>query len=156
VSTGILGELGALSIGIGYTLPFETFAASWIDGEMLARKMNALNLEGVLFRSITYKPYYGKEKDSTLRGVQIHITDYRNVHLMSLQFLLLQIYNEMYPEKNPFVLCNKDRLKMFDKVCGSNKIRETFTKRMRYEDIEQLLSKDEAPFRALSSKYYLY
>ena len=31
-ATGILGELGTISIGVGYTLPFQLFAAPWING----------------------------------------------------------------------------------------------------------------------------
>lgn len=156
VATGILGELGYISEGVGYTIPFQTFAAEWIDGELLAQKMNALVLDGIYFRPITFKPYYGKHKDSTLHGVQLHITDYTKVNLMSLQFLFLQVHNEMYPEKNPFTNCDTSRLKMFDKVCGTSKIRELFSKRMKYEDIHSYLMKDVDAFRKLSRKYYLY
>lgn len=156
VATGILGELGYIHIGIGYTLPFQTYAAEWINSEQLSQKMNALNLKGVVFRPTTLKPYYGKGKDTTVHGVQLHITDYAKVNLMSLQFLFLQVHNEMYPEKNPFTNCDTSRLKMFDKVCGTSKIRELFTKRMRYEDIQSYLMKDVDAFRKLSSKYYLY
>jgi len=156
VATGILGELGYISEGVGYTIPFQTFAAEWIDGELLAKKMNALNIKGINFRPITFKPFYGKHADSTLHGVQLHITDYAKVNLMSIQFLFLEIYNEMYPDKNPFAGCDSARLKMFDKVCGTSKIRELFSKRMKYEDIQSYLMKDINAFRKLSSKYYLY
>ncbi|HRI46309.1 MAG TPA: DUF1343 domain-containing protein, partial [Ignavibacteriaceae bacterium] len=40
VSTGILGELGVISEGVGYTIPFQTFAAEWIDGELIAQRLN--------------------------------------------------------------------------------------------------------------------
>ena len=156
VATGILGELGFISEGVGYTIPFQTYAAEWIDGELLAQKMNALNLAGVIFRPITFKPFYGKHKDNTLHGVQLHVTDYTKVNLMSLQFLFLEVHNEMYPEKNPFTEGKSSRFGMFDKVCGTSKIRELFTKRMKYEDIQSYLMKDVEDFRRLSEKYYLY
>ncbi len=50
VGTGVLGELVTISIGISYTLPFQTFAAEWVNPDTLASRMNALNLPGVLFR----------------------------------------------------------------------------------------------------------
>ena len=156
VATGMLGELYYISIGIGYTIPFQTYAAEWIDGERLAQKMNALNLDGVTFRPISYRPFYGKGKDTVVHGVQLHITDYSKVNLMSLQFLFMEGHNEMYPEKNPFTGCDTSRLKMFDKVCGTSKIRELFTKRMKYEDIRTYLRKDIKAFRKLSKKYYFY
>ena len=59
VATGILGELGVFSIGVGYTLPFKTIAAPWIDSELITTELNALGLKGVRFRPIQYSPYYG-------------------------------------------------------------------------------------------------
>jgi len=155
-TTGILGELGVISEGVGYTIPFQTFAAEWIDGELLAQKMNALGLEGVIFRPITFKPYYAAHKGLSLHGVQIFLADYTKVNLMKLQFYFMQVHNEMYPEKNPFTLCKESRLGMFDKVCGTSKIREMFTKRFKVADIDEYLDKDVESFRTLSSKYYLY
>ena len=97
VTSGIMGELGIVSEGIGYTLPFQVFAAEWINANVLAEKMNSLNLDGVIFRPITIKPYYGADVDKELHGVQIHIQNSNQVNLMSLQFLFMQINNELYP-----------------------------------------------------------
>ena len=51
-ATGILGELGVLSIGVGYTLPFGMIACPGMDADLLASRMNALYLPGVLFRPV--------------------------------------------------------------------------------------------------------
>ena len=45
--SGILGELGYMSIGVGYTIPFQMFAAEWIKADEFAAKMNSLNLPGI-------------------------------------------------------------------------------------------------------------
>ena len=156
VSTGILGELGVVSEGVGYTLPFEILAADWIDPNLMTNKMNSLNLEGVLFRPITFKPFYGRDKGKELHGVQIYITDYSKINLVSIQFLFLQVNNELYPDKNPFKLCQESRLKMFDKVCGTSKIRELFSEDMKYQSIKNYLNKDIDKFKTLSKKYFLY
>ena len=44
-ATGILGELGVLSIGVGYTLPFGMIACPGMDADLLASRMNALYLD---------------------------------------------------------------------------------------------------------------
>jgi uncharacterized protein YbbC (DUF1343 family) len=155
VCTGMLGELEIISEGVGYTLPFELFGAEWIDGTLLAKKMNDLNLPGVIFRPLTFKPYYGGHAKKDLHGVQIHITDSRKLNLMSLQYLFLQVHNEMYPDKNIFEM-SKSRWDMFDKVNGTSKIREMFSQNYRYKDIEQYMNKDIHSFKLLSKKYYLY
>jgi hypothetical protein len=36
-----------MSIGVGYTIPFQMFAAEWIDADKLASSMNALSIPGV-------------------------------------------------------------------------------------------------------------
>ena len=57
-TSGILGELGYVSIGVGYTIPFQMFAAPWIDAVQLADAMNAHQMPGVTFRPIFLKPFY--------------------------------------------------------------------------------------------------
>ncbi|MDP4196203.1 MAG: DUF1343 domain-containing protein [Bacteroidota bacterium] len=156
VATGVLGELGVISEGVGYTVPFEIFAADWIDQKKLADKMNALNIEGVKFRPLTFKPYYGTWAKKDLHGVQIHIFDMKKVNLLSLQYLFLQVNNELYPNKNPFKLAKKDRIKFFDQVAGTSKVRELFSKNMKYDDIKDFLNKDIEAFREKSKKYFMY
>lgn len=156
VSTGVMGELGVISEGVGYTIPFETFAAEWIDGKKLADRMNSLGLEGVIFRPITFKPFYGGNAKKELHGVQIHLLDMKKVNLLSLQFLFMQVNNELYPDKNPFEMAKKDRIDFFDKVAGTDKVRKIFSEKMSYDDLKAFLDKDAAPFKKLSKKYYLY
>lgn len=156
VATGILGELGVVSEGVGYTIPFQTFAAEWIDPILLANRMNALDIKGILFRPITFKPFYGLFKDETLHGVQLYITNYETVDLMGLQFLLLQTHNNLYPDKNPFLMADDSRLRQFDKVVGTDEVRKRFVKWMRYEDIKGYLDKEVDSFRTKSKKYWLY
>ena len=158
--SGILGELYIFNTGIGYTLPFETFAASWIDAEELCRRMNALNLPGMHFRPIHYKPFFALSVavDKSLQevhGVQTYITDPDAARLTLTQFYFLQVIHEMYPDKELFEQ-NPKRYNMFDKVCGTKEIRERFIKRYRVEDIEAYFNKDAAAFKQLSTRYYIY
>ena len=156
VSSGILGELGVISEGVGYTIPFHVFAAEWIKPAQLADSMNALHLDGVIFRPITFKPFYGRSTGKDLKGVQIHITDADSVNLTSLQFHFLEVHNRLYPDKDPFVLADSSRIRMFDKVAGTDQIRKLFLKRMVYADIEAYLRKDVENFKERSKKYLLY
>ncbi|HZZ43275.1 MAG TPA: DUF1343 domain-containing protein [Tepidisphaeraceae bacterium] len=39
-ATGILGELYVMTIGVGYTLPFETVGSPWVSGDTLADALN--------------------------------------------------------------------------------------------------------------------
>lgn len=155
-ATGILGELGTLSIGVGYTLPFQLFAAPWIDAAQLARRMNALRVPGVSFRPIYLKPFYATFKGEFIQGVQVHLTDARRAALSELQFLAMQELATLYPSHNPLQMADSVRLRMFDKVCGSPEIRRRFSRRFRWDDVRDYWMKDADAFRRLSRKYYLY
>ncbi|NDW12520.1 DUF1343 domain-containing protein [Bacteroides sp. 214] len=154
--SGILGELGYMSIGVGYTIPFQMFATSWINAEQLAKNMNALQLPGFIFRPIHLKPFYSVGKGEQLQGVQVHIVDYEKARLSEVQFLLMQEVAKLYPDHAVFDHADKGRFRMFDLVSGSNRIREDFSKNNSWEDIKDYWYKDVDSFRNLSKKYYLY
>ena len=156
IATGILGELGVISEGVGYTIPFRVFAAEYIDASALAAGMNKLHLPGVLFRPIIFRPFYGNFQGKELRGVEIHLTDESAVNLMSLQFYFLQVHHELYPDRDPLTVAPAGRLATFDRVLGTDAVRKAFLKRMRYEDIEEYLNKDLAAFRKTAGNYTLY
>ena len=154
--SGILGELGYMSIGVGYTIPFQMFAAPWAEADKLADALNALHVPGVIFRPIYLKPFYSVGQGQQLQGVQVHITDYTRAPLSPLQFLVMQEVARLWPDRSVFDHADKGRFAMFDKVCGSRQIRERFTKTNRWEDIRPYWEKDVESFRRLSKKYYLY
>ncbi len=155
-SAGIAGEFqNYLNIGIGYTLPFEVFAADWVDAEKLKAKLDGYNLPGVEFRTIHFTPFSGSKKGVLLHGVQYHYTDFEAAYCTLTQFYVMQALYELYPERNPFVL-SKGRNTMFDKVCGTDYVRTNFEKNLKVEDIREYWTKDDSSFKLLSQKYYLY
>ncbi|MFV1883712.1 MAG: exo-beta-N-acetylmuramidase NamZ domain-containing protein [Balneola sp.] len=155
VSTGIMGELGVFSEGVGYTLPFQLFGAEWIEERALAEKMNALGIPGVDFRPVVYKPFYGRDEGKTLHGVQIHFSDYTQAELMLLQYYFMQVHKELYPNKDVFDQ-GKNRWTMFDKVSGSDEVRKRFMQSYKVDDIRDFLNKDVESFRQKSKQYHLY
>jgi uncharacterized protein YbbC (DUF1343 family) len=156
-ATGVLGELGVMSIGVGYTIPFQTFAHESFDAEKLATSLNALRLNGVTFRPIHYKPYYGYGKDKNLKGVQVFFTDYDTARLSEVQFYVIQVVKQLYPEFGIFTSENSSRWNMFDKVCGTDYIRTQLQKNnYSFEQIKHYWRKDEEDFKKKSSKYWIY
>ncbi len=154
--SGILGELYVFSIGVGYTLPFELFAAEWINADSLAQNMNNLKLPGLIFRPIHFTPYYSVSKDKVVHGVQVHITDYKRAELSLVQFWVLQECHKLWPNKNVFEMCEKSRLNMFDKVCGTDKVRLEFTQTFQVASILPIWNKDIVSFREKAKRYFLY
>lgn len=155
-SAGICGEFNDyLNIGVGYTLPFETFAAEWVDADKLKAKLDSYNIPGVSFRTIHYKPISGPWQGKLLHGVQYSYTDYAKATLTTTQFYVMQAVGELYPEKNPFKI-SAGRNNMFDLVCGTDYVRIEFGRRQKVQDILSYWMKDVEDFKTLSKKYYLY
>ena len=154
--SGILGELGYMSIGVGYTLPFEMFAAEWINAEEFAKALNAKGLAGIEFRPIHLKPFYSVGKGENLQGVQVHLMDFDKARLSDIQFHVMEVAAELYPDKAVFDNADKGRFNMFDKVSGSDFIRTEFSKNHKFSDIQSYWMKDETQFKNQSKKYYLY
>lgn len=155
--TGIFGEFYYINIGVGYTMPFEVMGAPWVNADSLASALNALELLGVVFRGLHYKPYYSVFKGENIQGVQIHITDYEKVALSEIQFYVVQEMMRLWGNQHDwFAECDQKRFSMFNKVCGTDKIKELFGKRYRWEDAKAYWDKDVEKYREESSKYYLY
>jgi len=155
-ASGILGEFSFMSIGVGYTLPFQLFAKDSIDASALSKRLNDLQLPGVLFRPIFLKPFYAVGQGKNYSGVQFYLTDYKKVRLTEIQFYVMQEMAALYPDKKCFGPDTEKRYDMFDKVCGSDQIRLLMAKNMKVENMLPYWRKDEAAFQQLSKKYYLY
>lgn len=155
-ASGILGEFSFMSIGVGYTLPFQIFAKDSIDAALLTKRMNDLHLPGVLFRPIHLKPFYAVGSGKEYSGVQFYLTDYKKVRLTEIQFYVMQEMAALYPAKKCFGEETKSRFDMFDKVSGSDQIRLLLSKNMKVDDVLPYWRKDETAFRKMSKKYFLY
>ena len=154
-AAGICGELyGFMDIGIGYTLPFQVFGATWLDPDKLKARLESYDLPGISFRTIWYKPIAGSRKGELVMGLQYFFTDYENARVTETQFYVMQAVAELYPDKKAFEIISGYGL--FDKVCGTDYVRNEFSKRYKVADIKDYWRKDEASFRELSQQYHIY
>ncbi|MDD2706745.1 MAG: DUF1343 domain-containing protein [Verrucomicrobiae bacterium] len=138
-ATGILGELGQVSNGVGYPQPFELIGAPWINGSRLASALNdhwrdaawyagkdrggdaaRSSPRGLFFRPARYKPFYAIFKDQACEGVQIYIDEDQAENLVEIQFRILA----MLGASKLFGQAAADNLSMFDKACGSDEPRK--------------------------------
>ena len=66
----------------------------------------------------------------------------------------MQAVAELYPDKKAFQIISGYGL--FDKVCGTDYVRNEFQKQYRFSDIKDYWRKDEEAFRSLSQRYHIY
>ena len=154
-SAGLCGEFyNYLNIGIGYTLPFGTFAEEWINADELKERLDSYNLPGVAWRTIHYKPTSGRLNGKMLHGVQYYYTDYEKATVTLTQFYVMQAVYDLY-KKNPFEESG-DNISMFNKVCGTDYVYKTFGRSLKVSDIKAYWCADAEKFKAESSKYHIY
>lgn len=154
-AAGVCGELyGFMNVGIGYTLPFQVFGATWLDSDRLKACLDSYGLPGVSFRTIWFKPFSGSQKGQLVKGLQYFFTDYDKARITETQFYVMQAVAQVHPDKKAFEIISGYGL--FDKVCGTDYVRTEFQKRYLFTDIQDYWRKDEDAFRALSQKYHIY
>jgi uncharacterized protein YbbC (DUF1343 family) len=153
----MLGEIGGVSTGIGYTLPFQCIAAPGLDPHQLAELLNAYKLPGVRFNPMTYKPYYFAFKDELIGGVEIYFTEPSRAPLTAINFYALealkkQAGRDLFAEA---VKANKS-FSMFDKVNGTDAIRKALQAGTTAGQIVASWGPSEDTFRKQRKKYLLY
>ena len=155
-ATGILGELDAVNIGVGYTLPFQLVGTPWIDASHFAQTLNAKKIAGVSFRPIIYTPFYGAMQGKQVGGAQIYIVDRDEANLVNIQFTIAQTMAELNHGKSIFALSDSSRIKMFDKVMGTDAVRLALESNVPVEEIVSRWEKDIHRFIAIRKKYLMY
>ncbi|PWU18816.1 MAG: DUF1343 domain-containing protein [Verrucomicrobia bacterium] len=157
IATGMLGEIGGVSTGIGYTLPFQCIAAPNLDPYEIANALNAFQLPGVRFKPITFTPYYFAFKDKSVGGAQIFFTDPRRAPLTAINYYALEMLKkvggrDLFAEA---AQANKG-FNMFDKVNGTDNPRLAFQAGTPAAEIVASWRPGEAEFRKKRAKYLLY
>ena len=157
VATGMLGELGGISTGIGYTLPFQCIAAPGLDPYKFADALNAYKLPGVRFKPVTYQPYYFRFTNQIIGGAQIFISDPAHAPLTAINFYALEALKKV-ADRDLFAEAAqaKKSFGMFDKVNGTDATRKAL---QAGEPTAQLVASwkaGEEAFRQKRKVYLLY
>ncbi len=158
-STGSIGELSIVNIGIGYTLPFKVVGAPWIDAEAFANKLNSQRLPGVHFFPFHYRPFYGPMKDKDCHGVLIRVTDIRRYKPLSVQYLLMGILKSLYPNETKGYLqkVNGSKKRLFNLANGNDEIyRLMFYERYAAWKMIAYGQNEREQFKKVREKYLIY
>jgi len=92
-------ETTHLAVGRGTDTPFELFGAPYIDGELLANRMNAFGIRGVRFDPVVFTPDASKFKSQQSEGVRITLTDRDHCDVINIGIAAALTLNKLYAEK---------------------------------------------------------
>ena len=144
-----------ISEGRGTTKPFEIVGAPWIDGYELAKRMEEKNLNGVKFRPLYYTPTFSKHEGKMCGGVQIHLTDIREVNAVEVGLHLIETIIRM--DKGNLEFIYTEGYGMFlDALSGTKDLREKLGKELNADYLLKKWEEEAECFKNKASKYYLY
>lgn len=146
-----------VSEGRGTSKPFQIFGAPWIDGAQLAKRLNALPLDGVVFRDTSFTPLsilgaasHPKYENKLCSGVQITVTNRNRFQPYHTGIHIVNTIHRMYPDSLEW------RVQHFDRLCGTASIRKAI---INGTDLERLFAawQDQIDaFREKRKKYLIY
>lgn len=139
-----------LSEGRGTTKPFEMFGAPWIDGFVLAQKLNDLKLPGVKFREIWFTPTFSKFSGQQCGGCQMHVTDRNTFRPVATTLEILSVVKKTYGDKLEF------HAGYFDKVMGTSTVREALERGEPVDEIVAGFKPGLDEFAKLRAPFLLY
>jgi uncharacterized protein YbbC (DUF1343 family) len=139
-----------ISEGRGTEKPFELLGAPWIDGPILTKKINQIDLPGITFSEAWFTPTFSKYNGELCGGTQIHVLDRDIFRPFESSLHIIKIIKDMYPDQFKF------HAEYFDKIMGTKLIRHSIEKGMGIEDIAKGYEKQLEEFDKLRRSYLLY
>jgi uncharacterized protein YbbC (DUF1343 family) len=121
-TTGLIGELGLVNIGIGYSLPFRLVGAPWIQAHHFAAELNRQALPGVHFHPFYFRPFFGRFAKEECQGVLILVTDSKKYLPVTTQYVLMGLLKTLYPKEVARAFALKKDFTPFYRACGTEKI----------------------------------
>ncbi len=102
----IFEGVSSISEGRGTSKPFELIGAPWMDGDLVAQKMNNRKLAGVHFGGAYFRPTSSKFAKEVCYGVQIYIKDRYAFESVRTALTLLEEIMSLYPGQVKWADCS--------------------------------------------------
>ncbi len=148
-----------VSEGRGTTRPFEIIGANYINANDYAEALSSLNLEGVIFRPIGFKPTFQKDAGNICGGAFVHVTDRKVFKPVITGIAMAKIAFDLYPNEFKWKIPPYEYIfdrNPFDVVHGSTKLREAFEQGKTIQEISNAWTKGERDFLVQRKQYLLY
>ena len=155
----VIWEGTNISEGRGTTLPFELFGAPFIKHDQINHFLEAIRLEGCVFRPLQFEPTSGKWAGQACNGFQMHVTDAATFRPYRTSLALLQAMVTLYPGqfayKNPPYEYEFERLPM-DLILGDQAVRLALEQGVPIDDLERSWQADLETYQQRCQAVFLY
>ncbi len=139
-----------VSEGRGTTQPFLQCGAPWIDGHRIAEHLNRMELPGIRFREVWFRPAWSKYAGEPCSGARLHVTERNRYRPLEVTLHIIQLLLDLYPERFRFYP------EYFDRIMGTDKVREALNERVAVREIVAGFRDDLIRFADLRKPHLLY
>ena len=143
-------EATNLSVGRGTETPFRLLGAPWIKGEILAKRLNDLELPGLMFSAETFTPTTENYVGQLCSGVRIKVMDPQAVRPVDLFAHVSCLLRELWPKEF------QPRWDEIVRVTGSSDFERLYLANKPVGEILELFHKSAAQFMEDRKPYLLY
>ena len=152
VLTGMVGELGACSIGMGTSTPFTLLGGSDFpeDSSLIVH----LRRYGVIAALARFKPATGKFAGSVCNGY--HLLPQRTWQPYNAALTVLWRVRSMYPDAFPDSLASMKHGVMFSKACGSGDLVQALIRGASLAELERIGRRGVDVFVEQRRQFLLY
>ncbi len=153
--TGLGGQIGSFSHGIGTPYPFRLLRHKLRSPEMIAEALRASGIAG-----LDYLPLQTEsqgERRFPVRGLYVKVADWERLSPTALNFHMMRLAAEW--EDNPFARALESEVILYNKHVGSTEWWEEIRTRgaeARVDSFLQRWQRQSAAFQATSRRYWLY
>tara|TARA_B100001113_G_scaffold338722_1_gene321177 strand:+ start:3028 stop:4332 length:1305 start_codon:yes stop_codon:yes gene_type:complete len=147
-----------LNIGFGTESPYLIFGSPWLATKFFKEKLEMLNLPGVSFKEIEYRPtgspYYDrvpKYNGMSCSGLKVSVVDRKLVKPIEIATSIMTLISQLHPrefrwESNGYI----------DKLFGSNQLRLFVAQRKPPDYLSPQYMHDEIEFSKFRETFLLY
>jgi len=149
-ATGML-EGTNLGVGAGTSTPFQTVTARWLQGALLAARLNQRRLPGVRFESIR-----AGGPGQRQGGIRLILTDVRQFRPATTAVHILAAIRQLHPAELQFSPAPPGGRYRFDLVWGTDAVRKAILRGDPAERIVASWAEGLQRFLELRQRYLLY
>lgn len=149
-ATGIVGELAALSIGVGTDSPFGWVGCPGLEPSALLRALEREDLPGFVFAPARWTPRRGVFAGRACGGVRVRAT---GAALTGCNFALLSALRRAGVGS---LFADRESARMFDLCCGSDAVRRAFLKGAGTAQMVGLFERGVDAFRRERAPFLLH
>ncbi|GAB5466440.1 MAG: DUF1343 domain-containing protein [Candidatus Kapaibacteriales bacterium] len=152
-TTGVFGELGFISVGVGTTLPFQYIGKPNLNN--IEGFFSYFEFGGVSFHFNRYQPFYGMYSGKDVPGYLLRFSNTEHGMYYSAGFKMIEKIHQQYPDIFVSIPTNTKGMDMFKKVTGTDKLLSMLIN-SDFKNLDIVLENGRIEFSEKREKYLLY